>query len=167
MRKGFTLTELLVVIFIISVLAALLLPGVHKVTGRANVSKARHELTALAQTELMVESDTGYFVPLEFLDNNGTGGASSTDDVNNTVIPNIDAEGNSISISSGDWKGPYTSFREIGPNRRPADPWGNQYQLDTSSSPYRIRSFGPDGDNDNWTEYNPSTGNGDIVYKFQ
>jgi prepilin-type N-terminal cleavage/methylation domain-containing protein len=165
--SSFTLVELLTVLAVISVLAGILLPAIGSAWKKVAINKAKEEVSALARTELMAESDTGYFVGLEFLNNKGTGGFSDTDDTGNSVIPTKDANGNSISIQSGDWNGPYMTYEEVGPNRRPVDPWGNQYQLDISVTPYRIRSLGPDTDDDSWTEYNLLTGNGDIVYRFQ
>ena len=167
MNRSFTLVELLTVLAIIGILAGIFLPAVGTARKKVNINKVKEELATLAKTELMVESDTGYLVGLEFLDNKGTGGWSSTDNTANSVIPSIDADGNSISISSGNWNGPYITYEQIGPNRRPVDPWGNQYQLDASSTPYRIRSLGPDMDDDAWLEYSNVTDNGDIVHRFQ
>ena len=85
----------------------------------------------------------------------------------NNNLPSVDALGNNISYPADAWEGSYMGFRKIGPNRFPLDPWKNEYQMDVSVKPYRVRSLGPDEDDDNWQEYNPSTGNGDIVYQFQ
>lgn len=165
-KESFTLVELLAVIAIISILSGILLPVLNKAARTGRISRVTAELTNLAQMVLLVESETGYLINLEFLDNDGTGGSAATDDVNNSVIPSVDANGVSISIRQEDWNGPYITFREIGTNRRPEDLFGNEYDLDVSGVPYRIRSLGPDKDDDGWTEYDSSTGDGDIVYKF-
>ena len=165
--RSFTLMELLAVIAIIALLAGLVMPAAVKARKRASMAKAAGELSGISKAEIMVEADIGYFIGLEFLDNTGTGAASATDDVNNTVLPANDANGVAITVSSSDWNGPYTFFKAMGANRRPLDPWGNQYELDITTTPYRIRSLGPDRDDDSWTEYNGSTGDGDVVYKFQ
>ena len=165
-RESFTLVELLTVIVIIGILSGILLPVLGKAAKRGKISRVTSELTNLAQVVLLVESDTGYLVNLEFLDNDGTGGSAAADDAGNTVIPSIDANGAVISIRQEDWNGPYITFREIGANRRPEDRFGNEYELDVSGTPYRIRSLGPDKDDDGWAEYDKTTGNGDIVYRF-
>jgi len=63
-KTGFTLTELLVVMVIIAVLAALLLPAIRKSRSKALIDKAKSEMAALASVETMVKLDCGYYVRL-------------------------------------------------------------------------------------------------------
>ena len=62
--KGFTMVELLVVMVIIAVLAALLLPAIRKSRSKALIDKAKAEMAALASVETMVKMDCGYYVRL-------------------------------------------------------------------------------------------------------
>ena len=66
-KTGFTLTELLVVMVIIAVLAALLLPAIRKSRSKALIDKAKSEMAALASVETMVKLDCGYYVELRSL----------------------------------------------------------------------------------------------------
>ncbi|MCD6221668.1 prepilin-type N-terminal cleavage/methylation domain-containing protein, partial [bacterium] len=63
-KTGFTLTELLVVMVIMAVLAALLLPAIRKSRSKALIDKAKAEMAALASVETMVKLDCGYYVRL-------------------------------------------------------------------------------------------------------
>jgi len=63
-KDGFTLTELLVVMVIIAVLAALLLPAIRKSRSKALIDKTKAEMAALASVETMVKMDCGYYVRL-------------------------------------------------------------------------------------------------------
>ena len=58
---GFTLIELLVVASIIGLLAGLLIPVVSGAIKKGEISKAQHEVTALANAMLQYQSEYNYF----------------------------------------------------------------------------------------------------------
>ena len=119
-NKAFTLVELLLVVIIISVLAAMVVP---RLTGRseeARVSVARADIETNIATALKIyELDNGIFP------NTGEG-----------LEALIQAPG-----SAKRWKGPYLE-------KKPLDPWGNPYQYKSPGSQrsdYDLYSLGRDG----------------------
>jgi prepilin-type N-terminal cleavage/methylation domain-containing protein len=67
-RQGFTLTELLVVLLIIGLLATLAVPVYIAKRQQAMITVAQAEVRALAEAEKQCQLIHGYFVPLQMLD---------------------------------------------------------------------------------------------------
>lgn len=88
MKKAFTLIELIVVIAIIAVLAAVITPNVFRAIERANVARAISDADAFKTAGLMYFADTGRYPSTTsdstpsnnpFLTSAGAGGLSSWD----------------------------------------------------------------------------------------
>lgn len=124
MAKAFTLMELLLVITIISVLAAVTLPSFFGRSTEARVAAARRTIVGTFGIAMeMFEQHMGRY-------------------------PNPE-EGLEVLIKdpqTRNWRGPYIQSATI-----PLDPWGNEYQytypsqLTNSEHLYDIVSAGPDG----------------------
>ncbi len=98
--RGFTLIEVMVVVVILSILAAIVVPRIMSRPDEARITKARQDIRA-------VESSLNLYK------------------LDNFRYPDTEAGLNAlVSRPSGDaenWKGPYLE-------RLPTDPWGNEYQ---------------------------------------
>jgi prepilin-type N-terminal cleavage/methylation domain-containing protein len=81
-QRAVTLTELLVVLAIISLLATLAVPVYVSQINRARVATAQAEVRSIAEAQQAVAVTHGYFVPIHILNNvpNAPTGASSTGD---------------------------------------------------------------------------------------
>ena len=132
--RGFTLVELLLVLVILAVLAAVVVPKFTKRSEQARVAAATTDIANLDTALDVFEQDTGRY-------------------------PTSDEGLKALMESPGnvkDWKGPYL--------KRPVmkDPWGNPYIYRApgshNASGYDLYSFGPDGqeggsdDIDNWSQ---------------
>lgn len=123
-RKAFTLIELLLVITIISVLAAVVVPRFFGRSQEARIVAARQTIVGSFGLALdMFEQDTGRY--------------PRSDEGLQTLVNNPQIR---------NWKGPYLRVASV-----PLDPWGNEYkysypsELTGSEYLYDIVSAGADG----------------------
>lgn len=132
-RQAFTLVEILLVVIIVGVLAALVIPKIAGTSERARVTAATADINGGIKSALgQYEVDNGFY-PKSLQD----------------LIMSPSAAKN--------WHGPYLDQTKI-----PVDPWGNPYVYNFpgkhNQSSYDLFSVGPDGkegtDDDvvNWTK---------------
>ena len=123
-RPGFTLIEILVVIAVISLLAALVAPNVFRHVGTAKDAAAKSQVEMLGAALDAYRLDNGRYPTTE------QGLVALMEAPTSDPVPN-------------NWKGPY--LRKAVPN----DPWGNAYNYlcpgNNSPQGYDLLSYGADG----------------------
>ncbi|HYA11916.1 MAG TPA: type II secretion system major pseudopilin GspG [Thermodesulfovibrionales bacterium] len=118
-QRGFTLVELLIVMVIIGMLAALVYPRLTSKVGKGKQSAAKAQIELLGQALDQFKLDTGRY-------------------------PTTSEGLNALMVNPGvpNWDGPY--LRKAVPN----DPWGRPYHYEYPGShggDYDIFSYGADG----------------------
>lgn len=119
-EDGYTLTEILVVMAIIGLIAAVLTPGLIGQLGRSKAKAAQVQVETVAAAVEMFHSDVGRY-PTQ-------------------------AEGLQVLISqpgnAEGWTGPYVKG-----DRVLSDPWGNRinYRVSEDGRTFAVTSFGADG----------------------
>jgi general secretion pathway protein G len=119
-RRAFTLIEMLVVVLILAILAALIVPRVVNRTGDAKRAKAASDIATLTSLLSQYKVDTDQF-------------------------PATEQGLMALRVQPGDvnnWRGPYAQ-KDI-----PADPWQNEYVYESpgpDGQDFVIASYGADG----------------------
>jgi general secretion pathway protein G len=133
-EKGFTIIELLLVMVILTVLAAVVVPKFTKRSEQARITAARADISNIEVALDAFEIDNGRYP------------------TTNEGLKWLVEEPTSMT----NWKGPYIK-RGV-----PKDPWGNEYVYREpgrhNTKGFDLSSYGPDGseggddDIDNWSE---------------
>lgn len=120
-RSAFTLIELLLVLVILGILAAIVVPKFSGRTEQARVTAAKSQIATFSTALDAFEVDNGFYPK-------GKSG------LNDLITQPRDAQ---------NWKGPYMK------NEIPLDPWGNAYVYEfpgkRNANSYDLMSMGPDG----------------------
>ncbi len=122
-KKGFTLLELLVVVIILGLLAALVGPRLIGRVGRAKTEIAKSQIALLESALDQYRLDMGYY-------------PSTEEGLEALISPPSDEE------KKRNWRGPYLKKKKI-----PLDPWGRpyQYRCPGEHGEYDLWSYGADG----------------------
>ena len=119
-RRAFTLVEIMLVVIIIGVLAAMVVPRFAGRTEQAKIARAKSDIAAVGLALDVYELDMGSYP--EKLDQ-------------------LLAAPDSAGLAESNWRGPYLKRGRKGL----VDPWGKDYQYERLEGDYKLTSFGPDG----------------------
>lgn len=169
-QAAVTLTELLVVLVIISILSTVAMPVAINYTERARVSAARLEVFEIAQAEEAVGAVHGFYVPLQVLDdlpgeagvNAMPGDADTIGDYGSNVFvidfnvpisellttsqPILSAGSSDPRVSDmvENWQGPFINYQRFyDVDDDPDNQNKEDFPLDPWNNPYRF--YGPRG----------------------
>lgn len=121
-ESGLTLIELMIVIVILGIMAAVIAPRIMDAPQKANVSKAKIEIEAISTALNLYAIDVGQYP---------------------TTEQGLDALWRAPNPAPPNWTGPYSDHEITN------DPWGNPYVYVTPSNNYGYRydliSYGKDG----------------------
>ncbi|MCM8814990.1 MAG: type II secretion system protein GspG [Candidatus Omnitrophica bacterium] len=131
-KTGFTLIEILVVLVIISAIAAISMPAVRKARNKAAILKTKSIIASIETALFMYQTDMG-----DYPESTG-----SSTILFEALMGPVDDE---------NWKGPYMRFKQadVDENKNIIDTWGNPIfyiypQTQKDSVPFVIFSNGPD-----------------------
>jgi general secretion pathway protein G len=119
-EDGFTLMEMLVVLVIIGLIAAVAIPQVMKLLGNAKAKAAHIQIQTLSNSLNYFQLDVGRF---------------PTDQEGLAALETAPA-------NTPEWSGPY-----VRNDKQLIDPWGHPfaYKTGTDGKPYLLKSLGADG----------------------
>lgn len=140
-RRGFTLTEILVVVGIIVLLTAIVLPNLTGPMSKARMRRAQTEISSMETALGNYHADFGTYpgdvFPTEDVNNNGVldsgedGGVDvdgdGTDDYALTVNGRLDHGDGVVNIDDLEWALKTTAKNGPYMESIPRDPWGNKY----------------------------------------
>lgn len=164
-KRGFTLIEMVVVLAVVAILAAILVPTIEKNILDAKIARANNEVQVLGAAMASFYKDVGIWpmysdattpTQVDFIvSNSGTAGsdtnnyywwggsANGTDTFENQLISNTPNYTSCATTTSENcWKGPYIAEVK-------ADPWGHKYSSNvkdaTTNNAMWVWCAGPDG----------------------
>jgi len=160
-KRGFTLIEMVVVLAVVAILAAILVPTIERNISDAKIARANNEVQVLAAAMASFYKDVGFWPHYKSYSNedevNFLVSADGSEGNNTTydwwATPNDTFENQLISNAPGYercaadtqencWKGPYIADVK-------ADPWGHKYSSNVShyadSYALWVYSAGPNG----------------------